>query len=328
MNLSRILQLGRMTLLLISILTLSLIHISHAQQPDAQLSLGLVIHLEGWPLDENEQVLTRYEDIVLDYADLFEQYGAKLTLETNNTADAILQYEGRHNFLLALQERGHAVGVHADLGGRPGLSYNRFVTQLQQMKRNQETLGLDVRHVSGICSYLDWVSAAVEAGFESASSSVAYCYSSMPEEDRPEAYRDCPNPAACHQFVPESLASRLQPWRAVDGSNWPEHNPDGQLVLFPSSGTLNCFTENRTASESFTSCDFVQDDIDNFMIELNEALSIIQPDQANTYYVVWSLGGQLNTFLLEQWLQAIDTLVQSGEVVWRTLPEMADLYSE
>ena len=227
---------------------------STAGDTSAVLNFGMVIHLEGWPLNQGEEILERYNDIVLAYADLFEQYGAKLTLETANTIDAIIENDGRHNFLLELQERGHAVGVHADIGGRPGWTQGEFESTLVEMRDQQLELGLNVRHVSGICSYVDWVSAALKVGFEFTTSAVAYCYQSMAEEDRPDEFRECANASLCHQFVPNDLNGRLHPWRAVDGGNWIPHDPNGELVIVPSSGTLICFEENRLNTDSNTGC--------------------------------------------------------------------------
>ena len=292
-----------------------------------QLNIGMVLHLEGWPLDQSEDVLERYQDIILGYADLFEEYGAKMTFETANTIDAILDYEAE-NFLLDLQDRGHAVGVHADIGGRPGWTQDEFESELVEMRDKQLELGLDVRHVSGICSYVDWVTGALNVGFEYTTSAVGYCYQSMDEEDRPEEFRECANASLCHQFVPNDLDGRLRPWRAVDGGNWIPHDPSGQLVIIPSSGTLICFEENRLNSDSNTGCDFNQRDLEMFSNELDLALSRARPDEVNTFYVVWSLGMQLNEVLLERWLQSIVPYVQSGQVAWHTVTEMYDLYVE
>ena len=46
---------------------------------------------------------------------LFEKYGAKLTLESKEMTDGAIQWND--NVLLEMQERGHAVGIHADVGG-------------------------------------------------------------------------------------------------------------------------------------------------------------------------------------------------------------------
>jgi len=265
--------------------------------------------------------------VVLNYADLFDQNGAKITFETADTVDAIIAADGRHNFLVELQDRGHSVGVHADIGGRSGWTQSEFEDTLTEMRQKQLDLGINARHVSGICSYVDWVSAAINTGFEGTTSGVAFCYQSMEPEDIPEEYRDCDNPAACHQFVPEELIGRIHPWRAADGSNWIEHDPDGELVLVPSSGTLNCFEENRINDASNTGCGFTPTDIAMFTDEIDLALELVRPDRVNTFYVVWSLGGQLDIGLLETWLQEVNEYVESGQIAWKTIPEMIDLYN-
>jgi hypothetical protein len=45
------------------------------------------------------------------------------------------------------------------------------------------------------------------------------------------------------------------------------------------------------------------------------------------YYVWWSIGEQiLDKALVEEWLQALEPYLASGQVEWKTLPEMYDAY--
>lgn len=290
------------------------------------LQIGMSVHLEGWPL-EQEAAFNRYADLNRQYADLFERYGAKLTLESKEPTVFIPEHGD--NFLAELEARGHGVGVHADLGGnsaRPNYGQDQFVRDMRIRKVNLDALVSDNRHLSGICSQLDWVSAAVEAGYEFTSGVVAYCYTSLAEEDRPEAYRDCQNAAECHQPFSFELKDRIHPWRARDGLSWTTHDPEGELVILPQTFTLNCFAEALVSNESVLGCEFTADDIEAFIQELEHALSLADPNQTNIFYVVWSFGGQLDMNLLERWLQAIVPYVDSGQVVWRTLPQMYDNY--
>ncbi len=288
------------------------------------LYLGIMIHLEGWDDGDNRTAFERHAALLREYADLFERYGARMTLESKEFTEGCINWGD--NVLLEMEKRGHGIGLHADVGGEPNYDCRHFVTDLQERKERLESLGVTVRHVSGIVSHCDWVTASSEAGFRFVSGIVAYGLNSLPPQMRPEPYRNCRSPAACHQPYPSDLQDRLHPWRMGSGSNWTTPTPDGHLVILPSGGLLNCLAEEATTTASVTRCDFTQDDLDVFRQQLEEALSYTTPDQVNIYYVAWSFGGALDRELLEAWLKEIQPYVASGRVEWKTLPEMYDAY--
>jgi hypothetical protein len=183
-----------------------------------------------------------------------------------------------------------------------------------------------VRHVSGIVSHCDWVTAAADAGYLFTTGQVAYAVMSMPPENRPPEYRNCPSPAACHDVFPPELDARLHPWRMNSGLDWLTPSPNGRLVLIPASGELTHMEEDATGQSSGTGEDLTQADIDYFIRELEQAIALAQPGQVNTYYVSWSLGAPLDPGMLETWLQRIAPYVASGQVEWKTLPEMYEAY--
>ncbi len=75
--------------------------------------VGVTLHLEGWN-NTDPDVFALYARTLRERADLFERYGARMTLETKELTDGILLWGD--NVLLELQDRGHSVGLHADLG--------------------------------------------------------------------------------------------------------------------------------------------------------------------------------------------------------------------
>lgn len=284
-----------------------------------------MVHLEGWPDAENQTQFNDHAALVREYAALFETYGARLTLESKEFTEGCLRWGD--NVLLEMEQRGHGIGVHADIGGQKNYDCNQFASDLRGKKEQLESLDVTVRHVSGIVSHCDWVTAAADAGYLFTTGQVAYSVMSLPPELRPPEYRDCPNPAACHQPFPTDLRDRMHPWRMRSGSDWLRDDRDGRLVLLPSSGGLACMQEESDPSvTSVTRCDFTQEDIDAFIRQLEEALSYTEPDQVNIYYVSWSLGSPLDSMLLERWLQSIQPYVESGQVQWMTLPQMYDEY--
>ncbi len=278
----------------------------------AVLYFGIMVHLEGWDDHLDQARFERHAQLMREYASLFETYGAKLTWESKEVTDGALEWGD--NVLLEMQQRGHGVGVHADIGGQKNYDCSRFSADLRAEKEQLESLGVTVRHVSGIVSHCDWVTAASDAGYLFTTGNVAYAVMSMPPESRPAEYRDCQTPAACHDVFPAELEARLHPWRANSGADWLTNAPNGKLVILPSSGGL-CV---RQKSDD-PSCDV-------FFRELEQAIALAQPGQVNAYYVSWSLGQPIELDVLEAWLQRMDAYVRAGQVEWKTLPDMYDAY--
>ncbi|MHC1784968.1 MAG: hypothetical protein AB9891_19820 [Anaerolineaceae bacterium] len=86
-----------------------------AMAGDGVLYIGIMVHLEGWEDDVNQQRFALHAKVVREYADLFEKYGGKLTLESKELTEGIHRWGD--NVLLEMEQRGHGIGVHADLGG-------------------------------------------------------------------------------------------------------------------------------------------------------------------------------------------------------------------
>jgi len=130
------------------------------------LYLGIMVHLEGWDDARNQTRFERHVQLMREYASLFEKYGAKLTWESKEVTDGILRWGD--NVLLEMEQRGHGIGVHADIGGEQRYDWRRFADDLRAKKEQLESLGVTVRHVSGIASQCDWVVrlAAAEGSFQ------------------------------------------------------------------------------------------------------------------------------------------------------------------
>ncbi len=200
------------------------------------LFIGIMVHLEGWDDDVNHQRFAMHAKSVREYADLFEKYGGKLTLESKEMTEGIHRWGD--NVLLEMQQRGHGVGVHADLGGEKSYDCSQFAADLVQRRQRLEALGVTVRHASGISSTCDWVTASIDAGYQFTTGQVAYSVMSMPLNKRPHEFRNCPNPGSCHEVYPPDLADRIHPWRANSGADWVTHDPDGRLVILSSSSGI------------------------------------------------------------------------------------------
>ncbi|MBL7051975.1 MAG: hypothetical protein ISS01_02700, partial [Nanoarchaeota archaeon] len=169
------------------------------EEEETVLDLGIMIHIEGW----NDEIFVESEfnnhaQTVRNFASYLEAAGLRGTFEARTEFVDACEYWG-DNVLLELYERGHDIGVHADLGGNlEVIEFDQgvFVHELSVKKKALENLiGKEVRHVSGICSELDWVEAAIDAGYEFTTGGVAFCVMSLPEEKRPDEFKDCESPS-------------------------------------------------------------------------------------------------------------------------------------
>jgi hypothetical protein len=291
------------------------------------LNLGLMVHLEGWA-DMEETVFRRHASLLREYAALFEKYGAKLTLESKEMTEGAIRWND--NVFLELQNRGHAIGVHADVGGNKTDTLAGMKTELAEMKSRLESLHVKVRHVSGICSKLDWVTAAADTGFEFVTGTVAYALLSLPPAKRPIVIPDNARPGEYHEAYPFTTEGRLLSWRAENGSNWIEDTRGGRIVIIPSGSGL-AYTYEDSQGNTGLSGDqqFTTEDITAFETLLNTILTYIQSHKSSqpyTYYLSWSFGKVFDQALLEKWLQMVDKYIDSGRVRWQTMGEMYDDY--
>lgn len=286
------------------------------------LYLGLMVHLEGHRLN-SLLAHTQYRDEILAYNVIFNAHNAKVTWEVKEPIDSCITYNDP--YFKEIEESGQGVGVHADLGGNPALgdyTYEEMVADLIERKQKLEWQGVTVRHVSGVCSPIDWTDALADAGFLFMTGGVSYCLMSLPEEDRPEAYRDCQNAATCHDPWPDELADRLHPWR-MSSENWTMDDPNGRAVILQAGdvGLIHLADDVAGGTDVFTEAD-----IDAYIERLELALALVDPARINMYYVSWSFGAGLDEALLAAWLERVQPYIDTGQAAWKTLPEIYDLY--
>jgi hypothetical protein len=98
----------------------------------AVLYLGIMVHLEGWNDDQDQARFAEHVRLMREYASLFETYGARLTWESKEVTDGALRWGD--NVLLEMQQRGHGVGVHADIGGERNYNCSHFAADLRAEK--------------------------------------------------------------------------------------------------------------------------------------------------------------------------------------------------
>jgi len=294
------------------------------------LYIALMTHLEGYKSEaENERSFTGHAESTRELATIFEEHDARVTFESSpEFTEACGVWDD--NVLLELEERGHGVGVHADVGGTPGTELGFLTKQITEMKTDlEDLLGHSVLHVSGICSDADWVKAAIDAGYKFTDGTVGYCAMSMPEEDRPEEYSACTTPSKCHGVIPTELEGRLQPWSTSSGLTWLEDDPEGELVIFASSSGIKHFASGdyEVASDS----ELTQEDADALMLELDEALTYVEAGEVNVWYLSLSIGKPISALdeeVYHSWLNALQPYIDAGLVEWKTLNEVYEIYME
>ena len=281
------------------------------------LYLGVSVHLEGWKLGNqklgyNRELYARYREKILAYSDLANSYGMPFTWETANLIEPSMALEP--NVLLELYQRGDGVGVHADLGGKtpyPG-GEAKFSQDLEALRLALKAMGIPVGHASGVCSTLDWVTAARDAGYEAVTGVVEYCLKSLPLDQQSDQIRVCEGPALCHDPYPGAIPALLHPWRAADGRSWTTAAEQGLLIV-PVAGSLPCSTE----SSSTPQCD---------VRILEDALAARQPGEFHSLFFVWSFGSPLEEALLRAFYEGVQPYIESGDVVWQTMPELIETY--
>jgi len=293
--------------------------------PDGKgvVQFTIVLHLEGWDDGNKEISFQKHAEQLRAYADLFERYGAKMTLESKEIIDGCINWND--NVLLELQGRGHAVGIHADAGGEQNASVRSITRTLSEMRTKLLALGIDATFASGTASKANWVQACEQAGIDTVSCMVAYGLWSLDPELRPDGFEPYKTPADGHEPYPFELEERVHPWRMDDGSNWILPDPNGNVLIIPSGLSLNGASEELNGEKVHES-ELTQADIDAWKTILPRVIASSDSKQVNTFYAVWSFGKAVDLETLERWLQLIDEYVQAGSIQWSTIPEMAALY--
>ena len=299
-------------------------------EQQAVLSFGLMVHLEGWFDEvENEDNFNRHMEAALELADIFERYGAKVTFEASpETIEASTNWD---NVLLELENRGHGIGVHADAGNSRNPNYNQqlFAVQIAEMKEDAEALSLTIQHVSGICSELDWVRAAVDAGYEFMTGGVGYCAMSMPEDMRPEEYRYCTTPSECHGLMVPDMQDRIHPWRTSTAyGDWRIDDPAGYLVILASDGGIkNLYEASLDPEATHGDMEYTPEDIVIILEKVEEALRRAEPGEVNLLYFALSIGSaDVDEAFYTRMFEVLQPFVDQGVLEYKTMNEMYEEY--
>jgi hypothetical protein len=295
--------------------------------PDPLL-LNISVHAEGYQDEDDETAQGQA---------IFEQHVAALTAlaDAADGGDGVGPGEARITFELSpifvratelwgsdfvpeMDARGHGIGVHADIGGTGHVDRAAFVAELADQREAIEAQGVDVVHVSGICSPSEWVEAAIDAGFAATTGMVEYCLSSIP------AYPlTCGDTAEeCHGPAVTDWEHKLHPWRTSTSSDWLTADSEGALLLVAgeSGSGVSCLGEAAAGR----SCAGVTDQSDVGELEaiIEEYLAARETGRLNVLTFSWSIGRPPTAGFAAELFGAVAPYVEDGDVEWSTLEEV------
>jgi hypothetical protein len=287
------------------------------------LLLAFTYHLEGVQLVQTRDAFDRYVAGLREVSDLFHRYGAIPTWDAAEIVKRSIDFEV--NILKELEDRGDCIGLHANGVGfvpsDPDYTFIEMVTELTRQAEQIRSLGVTVRHVSNICSAVDWVRAVREADFDAATAMVDYCLKSLSD---PGPGAACDSPASCHDAWPGTVEGQMTPWHAESGANWTTSVATG-LLLVPSSGSVTCASEAAAGAESPTHCEYDAADADAVLAEVAATVAARKPGLQHTMVLVASWGKNPDRTVMTSILSEIERRWgATGEVRWVGFADLID----
>lgn len=295
------------------------------------LYLSFTLHIEGWTDEEtNEAMFERHSEKIQNASDLFSSYGAYLNIEVRPDEFIAAANAWNSTILADLEAAGHTIGIHADIGNSPGTTLASMTNVLTNMKALGEAQGVTIRGVSGICSDLDWVQAAYDAGYEYITSIVEYCMMSMTNETIPEGYEsalNCTSPAECHDVAFHAASEySMHPYRPNNGTDWASINHSNDYPVLIMGGvqqhSFYCLSTHPISGE----CAFNNGTISAYIAAVELALENLDADYLNTMNSVWSLGADMPVELQHGLFTALQPYIDSGQVELVSVGDIYDLY--
>lgn len=303
---------------------------------DAPLYMTTMTHMEGGHTDDELQEVfqTHIEQLTFGM-DLADEYGARLTIESERPF-AIANTKWSRNFMAEILARGHGVGTHCDFGFRsermPVEQYARFFSENKSLV-DDLVGGANNLGCSGGGGANDWALAASLAGFKYLDGIVGMHYLSMPLENRPD-------PSWTDEFIFESgfhlnapvdLYDRIYPFMVADAEDF---LPDENGVILVSSGelgTLAAMAEKGMEAGSTGcsgSCILNMADVDALLA------TILELDQNRdrsriakvTVYLPANIYQVENEAVLRYFFGEMRSLVDQGIITWATQIEVYQAY--
>ncbi len=290
---------------------------------DAPLYVTTMTHMEEDFKDDTDKNLFERHVANMRWAmDLFDEYGAKLTFESEQPFAKANTVWGT-NILKEVIDRGHGVGTHAGFGATKGTTLT--VAELTAKFKENKALvdGLvgaeNNRGVSGGTGPTDWILAEHAAGFEYTDAVTGFGYLSMPASARPDTWTNAYIlKTGFHDPIPPEFAGRLYPIPMKDAKDLV---PDADGVVVNMSGDIG---ELASLSEGRINCspNCVLDsaDVTAVLDAIKQADSIRDRSRVArvNVHVPMELLDKKNETVLRQLLAGIRVYVDKGSATWAT----------
>lgn len=278
------------------------------------LLLGLSIHVEGFT-DEviDRDRFDRHVGAITSFAEIAQDHGAIVTFEFSEVfLDAVNEWGS--SVIDDLKALGQATAIHADVGGQGEPSLEEMVEDLERQRAKAEPLGVDLRHVSGVCSRGPWVEAVMAAGYQSVNGPVEYCALSLDPSVVPSDWdlEGCTTPAECHGPLQVDDELVIHPYFIDSSSDFILPKESGLVFMIGDSGsTAICKAESGEGP-----C--VGDSADIPLVEqtLEHYLDNRDPDRVGALSMSWSIGSIPNMRFVEDYFSVFDDAVASGQARW------------
>lgn len=289
----------------------------------APLYFTTMTHMEeDFKDDKDKGLFDRHVANMRWAMDLFDEYGAKLTFESDQPFAKANTVWGV-NVLKEAVDRGHGVGTHAGFGATKGVTLT--VDQLAaKFKENKDLIdGLvgasNNRGVSGGTGPTDWVLGASAAGFDFIDAVTGFGYLSMPVSARPDGWTNqYVMKTAYHDSIPPEFADRLYPLSLSDAKDLvPDAN--GVLTMMGGDiGELSSLGDGR--NNCFPNCVLDLADVTAVTDAIAEADSIRDRSRVArvNMHIPMILLDKKNETLLRQMLAGIKAYADKGTVAWAT----------
>ncbi|MBG01277.1 MAG: hypothetical protein CL470_03305 [Acidimicrobiaceae bacterium] len=304
--------------------------VTHTPQVNNVTFLTMSVHVEGWKGEnKNPEKFDRHAKIILDVAHEAHNAGAIFSFELSSEFAISSGAKGVVDELLSL---GHAIEVHADVGGVGTPSFERLAEQLSTKFRQIHSLGVTPILVSGICSRGPFVEAALSAGYLMTTGVVEYCLTSLDDVYHPEGWNidDCPSPSECHGNPGFSLSQKATPWYTTSSRSWtvPETDADFLIVIGESGATIKCLAEDDARSSG---CEYNTKDIDKYA-QLAESY-VLHGEQSSegrccVFSTTISIGESPPEGFISDLLGSVSLLVDNGRAVWQTPQQVYERSTE
>lgn len=297
--------------------------VTPAPSEKAPFVITTMTHMEGAFIDdENENVFEKHVSDLRWAMNLFDEYGAKLTVESEQPFAKANTLWGV-NIMKEIVDRGHGVGTHADFGAGAGtrLTLDQLTTDFKTNKSLVDNLvgAENNQGVSGGTGPQDWVLAAAAAGFKYHDAVTGFGYLSMPESARPNGWSNAYIiSTGYHDSIPPDLEDRIYPIPLKDAKDM---NPDSNaatVVMSGDIGELASLAEGRNAC--FPNCILDQNDVDAVQTNIEDILRIRDASRFAkiNFHIPMELLSSRNESLLRSMLNMIKTYTDKGELSWDT----------